>query len=53
MNIIGIDFGSSKCCAGVWVNNKVEIITLDQGRKIPSFVSLTQDGIVVGEASLN
>ena len=47
---IGIDLRTTNCCAGIWLNGKVEIITNDLGERItPSCVCFNGDKIVVGD----
>ena len=47
---IGIDLGTTNCCAGIWLNGKVEIITNDLGERIkPSCVCFNGDKIYVGD----
>ena len=51
---IGIDFGTSKCCIGVFRNGKVEIIPSDMGENIiPSIVSFTDTERLVGSSCLS
>ena len=46
---IGIDLGSSKCCVGVVVNGKVEIIENEKASKTtPSYVAFTNSVVLSG-----
>lgn len=54
MSCIGIDLGTTYSAVGIWINDHVEIIPNTEGRRItPSYVSFTQNEIIVGDAAKN
>ena len=51
---IGIDLGTTFSCAAILINDKVEIIPNEIGENItPSVVSFVDNGVLVGEQTLN
>ena len=51
---IGIDLGTTYSCVAALVDGRVQIIPNEMGENLtPSIVSFVNDGILVGEQTLN
>ncbi|KAN0021550.1 hypothetical protein ACTFIU_010157 [Dictyostelium citrinum] len=54
MASIGIDLGTTNCCAGIWNNGRVEIIPNDQGNKTTrSCVSFNSRECIIGDDTMD
>ena len=52
--VLGIDFGTSNICMGVFIDGNVEIIPNDFGEKFtPSYITFTENDILFGNSSKN
>ena len=54
MAAVGIDLGTSYCCIGVWKENRVQIISNEEGNMTtPSYVSFwgSEADMMIGEGA--
>lgn len=52
MTVIGIDLGATNSCVAVFLNDRVEVITNENGKTTtPTLVAFTNDGILIGDSA--